>query len=611
VNTEIERGLLRARVLVELAWIPEAELEVARVLEHAPDSLDAWSLLAKIKHMKGELSHVIACWAGIHERSQRGARAPGSDPEIEHAMALFRERQYKEARAWCAALAAARVGTDGDGYKRAVITGAWIAGGTGDLTWARLQLEELGRERGLEHDRDRLLALVHIYDAIGTPDCLDAGAKICRHVITDLDRRGIEKLSMLGQLASLERRAGRVDVADQLDARFLEATRRRMHRASLHDLVRVGATEYLPIEQMRAVQPAGDQLPDALERRERALVAALGGELRPARIELAAGSEHLDRQYLAELAALDGDEDRAIALFLETLRDGAENPAVIGWLLERHARLPSAAIARYWTDPDRLVRTLELLHAQCELAPQRPEVWRRLAILHELAGHGDEAQRCASRAGALAPTHALPIGKVLAASVYRFAGRPKGLVHEIWAQRTPTRPGCGGTLPADEIYGNLTDEMRASVRNVFVAVREYALAWFPELTTDLNDYSYVYKLPKEDEPSGGLSAGLPSALAFLSVFLQRPISRTIVSSGMVISEAHDVMSIGRIGDAEHKVKAAYHGNLRTLILPLANRVDVVQSTMIPIAIADEIVRYAADLDQAVRLAFDADVFTCT
>jgi ATP-dependent Lon protease len=93
--------------------------------------------------------------------------------------------------------------------------------------------------------------------------------------------------------------------------------------------------------------------------------------------------------------------------------------------------------------------------------------------------------------------------------------------------------------------------------------------------------------------------------------LQRPVSRTIASSGALITEAHDVITIGRIGEADYKVKAAYHGNLRSLILPLANRADLERSQLVPREITNEIVHYAADLDQAVKLVFGTDAFTRT
>jgi hypothetical protein len=285
---------------------------------------------------------------------------------------------------------------------------------------------------------------------------------------------------------------------------------------------------------------------------------------------------------------------------------------VIGWLLDRHARVPTDAIAAFWASPDRLRATCELLERSLEIAPLRAETWRRLATLHAIAGSPGQAARCATRATALANAAAartMPIGRVLAASVYHFMGKAKGLLHELWVHREPVQPGRGGSLASDDVHGNVTPELRAAIRNTFVAVREYARAKLPTATNDINDYTYSYKLPKEDEPSGGLSAGLPSALAFLSTFLQRPVPSTIASSGMLITEAHDVISIGRIGEADYKVRAAYHGNLHSLLLPLGNREDLEQSRIVPPEITSEIVHYAADLDQAVKLVFGPDVFT--
>jgi hypothetical protein len=252
-----------------------------------------------------------------------------------------------------------------------------------------------------------------------------------------------------------------------------------------------------------------------------------------------------------------------------------------------------------------------LLDAKRSATPFRDEVWRWLAILHELAGEHDEARRCSSRAVALASAAAAranPIGRVLAASVYHFVGKAKGLIHEVWVHREPTTPGRGGSLPSDSILGNVAPDMKAAIKNTFLAVREYARAKFPHATADLHDYNYTFKLPKEDEPSGGLSAGLPSALAFLSVFLQQPVSQHIASSGTLVTEAHDVITVGKVGEIDFKVKAAYHRNLRRFIAPLANRADLERSTLVPVEITREIVQYAGDLDQAVKLLFGADAF---
>ncbi|MCW5801252.1 MAG: hypothetical protein KIT31_02475, partial [Deltaproteobacteria bacterium] len=429
------------------------------------------------------------------------------------ALEMLRQRRPLEARAWCLDVAARTRADSPHHYKQAMIAASWIAELCGDLAAAREGLEELGAEAAFAADEERLHSLVRVYHELGTPDAVEAAVRVCRHLIDGLARRGVEKLSLIGMLASLERRAGRADVAGELEGQFLGAMRRRMHRATLEDVVRVAAREYLPIGRLREVPlPTGGlPPPEDLPRRERAIAFAVRGE--PTALALfAQGDDPLDRRYLAELT---------------------------------------------------------------------PSPVRR-----------------ASR-----PRSEHAIGRVLAAAVYHLGTRPKGFLHEVAAYRMRTTAGAGGVLPPDEIHGNLTPELRAAVRSAFISVRDYARAKFPAQTGDLDDYVYVYKLPKEDEQSGGLSAGLPTALAFLSVFLQRPVPRDVASSGALVCEAHDVIAIGPIGEAEHKVRAAYHGNLRSLLLPLANRDELERSTLVPRAITHEVVRFVADLDHAVRLVF--------
>src|SRR5262249_18329611 len=156
-------------------------------------------------------------------------------------------------------------------------------------------------ERGFELDLDRLLALVRIYDQLGTPDALEAAAMICRYILRDLEARGVEKISLVSRLASLERRAGRADVAAELDRAFLSGVRRRIPRPSLHELVRVAPRDSLPLDRLRAVKPAGDALPADVSRRELALVHALRDDRARARELFASGDHALDRRYLADL----------------------------------------------------------------------------------------------------------------------------------------------------------------------------------------------------------------------------------------------------------------------------------------------------------------------
>jgi ATP-dependent Lon protease len=150
--------------------------------------------------------------------------------------------------------------------------------------------------------------------------------------------------------------------------------------------------------------------------------------------------------------------------------------------------------------------------------------------------------------------------------------------------------------------------MTQAVRNTFLSVREYARAKWPQQTRDILDHTYTYKVTKEDEPSGGLSAGLPTALAFLSVFLDRPIPQDVASSGVLVTDSHDVMVLHAVGEPEYKARGAYNRNLDRLILPVGNRKDLARSPLVPPAVCAEIVRYASDLDEAVALIFGEDVF---
>ena len=195
---------------------------------------------------------------------------------------------------------------------------------------------------------------------------------------------------------------------------------------------------------------------------------------------------------------------------------------------------------------------------------------------------------------------------MLTAAVYHFVGKPKGIIHEVWAGRNPAEKGRGGFL--GEILGNLTTEMSQAVRNTFYSVREYARAKWPHRTGDLFDYTYTYKVTKDDEPSGGLSVGLPSALAFLSVFLDRPVPQDIASSGVLVADAHDVLVVRPVGEPEYKVRGAYNRNLRLILLPAGNRRELEETPLLPSPVRKEIVRYVSRLDEAVVEAFGADVW---
>src|SRR5262249_14061597 len=146
--------------------------------------------------------------------------------------------------------------------------------------------------------------------------------------------------------------------------------------------------------------------------------------------------------------------------------------------LDMQAGTPRGELAELFRDNGVASPVLTLLEADVKATPTDPRVWRRLATFFGLQpGVRHQRREFEERATALelaARDHARISGKVLAAAVYRFLGRPSGLVHEVWATREmPPLGQEGGTLRRDDILGAVTDELKDSVRNIFLAVREY------------------------------------------------------------------------------------------------------------------------------------------
>lgn len=631
-----DERLCHATVLVEVGELSDAEVEVVALLEERPNDLTALDLLAKIKHIRGELSAAVACWAQVHAKTpshgegllrlssilqlardtERGAgeflvlgpyqlwRKPAAHLELEEVFRLFFSRRPLEAMSRCDELAVKYRGKDAELFKLAILAKGWIAQLSGDLERARGILEDLGSERGYETDSDRILALARLYERIGAPELLERAVQIYRHF-----ERDREKVSVLGHLASLYRRLGADGDADHYERLFTRLFRKRMHRPSFHEAAWIAARRYIPLWKLLCIRfPEIDAVPDGSPR-ERAIGLTLTGRTIEARELFERGGEILDSKYLADLAALDGSRDRAVALYIASLQSDPDDPDVTEWLLEQHAAQASARIGDYFRRPEAAERTLALVQSALRRSPRRPILWREMASLHQIAGRDADALRCFERAAALEEASARDreaVGRALADAVYRFVGRAKGLIHEIWAARRPASAGRGGFL--EEILGNLTPEMTQLVRNTFLSVREYARARWPQQTRDILDFNYTFKVTKEDEPSGGDSAGLPSALAFLSVFLDRPVPQDMASSGILIADSHDVQVVRPVGDPEYKVRGAYNRNLRRLILPEGNRAELEANPLVPAPVCREVVRYAATLDDAVVLAFGEDVW---
>lgn len=625
-----------ARILVEIGELYDAEIEVAHALDDRPEDLIALDLLAKIKHIRGQLSEAIACWAQVHAKSpsnltanvrlnsmmqlaresERGPgqflvlgpfqlwRKPAAHLELEEVFRLFLARRPEEARRKCDDLAKKYRGKDNDLYKLAVLGNAWVAELTGDFEESRTVLENLGSERGFETDGDRILALARIYERIGSQELLEKAVQIYQHL-----ERSFSRVSVLGHLAAISRRLGRLPEAADYEGRFLRVFRLRMHKPSFADLLRIAGRRYVPLEKLSKIRIAEtDGLPDETPR-ERAIGLFLSGDAGRARELLDGRGEALDLKYRADLAVLAGSREEGADLYLESVAADPDDLRVIEWLLHDYEESRSPRTAEYFQRASVAEHVLHRLNASLRASPLRASVWRQMAVVSGILGRADEALRCGRRAQTLeeaAGRRQSAVGRVLADSVYHFVGRAKGLIHEVWATRRPAQPGRGGFL--EEILGNLTPEFLQAVRNTFLSVREYARAKWPVETRDILDYSYTYKVTKEDEASGGLSAGLPTALAFLSVFLDRPVPQDMASTGILIADSHDVQVLRAVGEAEYKVRGAYNRNLRKVILPEANRRDLEGNAVVPDAVCDEIVVYASNLDEAVVLTFGPDVW---
>jgi tetratricopeptide (TPR) repeat protein len=628
-----EERLAHATVLVEVGETFDAEVEAAALLEERPDDLTALDLLGKIKHIRGELSAAVGCWAQVQTRSpqsgavhlrltsmlalardpERGAgeflavgrdqlwRKPAAHLELEEVFRLFAGRRPDEARAVCDRLASKYRGVDSELYRTAVLAKAWIAELTGELDEARRILERLGTERGYESDLDRALALARVYEKLGTAEHLEAAV----HIATFLDRHE-ERIVNAGRLALLLRAVGSPE-ADAAEKRFLDVFLRRMHRPGADVVLAVAGRRYVPLDRLGTIAFSDrDGAPGATDR-ERAIALAREGRPREAAALLGRSEAPLDLRYRADLLRMEGEPEQAAALYLRSLDGDADELRVLTWLLADAAQ--ARVVERWFSDAGRAERTEAVLRRAVHDFPRRPGYWRALAALHRLRRDPAEEARCSAKAEALdaaAARRRNAVGRALAASVYHFVGTAKGLIHEIWAQRRPAAPGRGGHL--EEILGNVTPEMAQGVRNTFVSVREYALAKFPQETADLFGYAYSYKVTKEDEPSGGLSAGLPTALAFLSVFLDRPLPQDVASSGVLIADAHDVQVVSAVGEPEYKVRGACNRNLRAILLPEGNREELLRTPQVPRGIVREIVRFVRDLDQALSLVFGEEIW---
>src|SRR6266545_822257 len=350
-----------ATLLVEIGELEDAEAETFRALQDHPDDDEALSLLAKIKHIRGELSQAFACWAQGRAATVDGAaqmrlesmlqlvtdpvrgageylavgqshlwRKPVVFLKLEEVFRLFVARRPDEARMASSVLARDSRGKDLDMYKLAVLAEAWIAELSGDLAGACSLLEQLGQERGFEGDVDRSLALARIYEQLGDREHLEKAVNVCGHLSRTL--QAFDRVATLGRLAALHRALGDGEDAATYERRFLTEFQHHMHRLSLAETTSVAARRYIPIDRLMTIRFTDNEPPDHPTPRRRALALALLGEHSRATELLRNEGALLDRKYLADLMLAEGHPESAVHVYLSALR---ADPAVGGVRAER------------------------------------------------------------------------------------------------------------------------------------------------------------------------------------------------------------------------------------------------------------------------------------
>jgi ATP-dependent Lon protease len=77
----------------------------------------------------------------------------------------------------------------------------------------------------------------------------------------------------------------------------------------------------------------------------------------------------------------------------------------------------------------------------------------------------------------------------------------------------------------------------------------------------------------------------------------------VAFSGAVICDAHDVLTLARIGDVDAKIEGAYERRLSRIVLPAQNRDDVTHAERVPRRIAEHMVVFARTLDEVLEAVF--------
>lgn len=650
----LEESILVGRLLFFCGRNGDADRLLRPLVRIHQDRADLLKLWAQIKHTQGQLTdsirtfervqtmtppehsalvhlEMIARMAQQPEAGKREAelelvgdealaRLHRAQHELERAFRLAAAQKYTSAVDVCERVAERHKTSDPNIYKLALLQKVLLLESIGQFDGAVQTLERLGGTRGFEVDRDRLLSLARTYERRGTPEDLSRATKVYSYLY---DQTGAaEYLSRMARLA--ERRHDR-EAATKLNADFNRAFRREQQELELPELLQAATLCFVPLWMLAPLAPPKAELEAALQaphaERHAAILRALAGDLEGAEqiwrgLVEKSSSRPEDWKYFADLREQAGDLAGARAPFIAALAaEDVADPFVLTKLLTSDDAEVLHQLAPIFADKGKAKRTLEALIVAAKGHQLSPRVWRTLARFEGLIGLSEAAEKHGKKAAALARVRereGTQIGHVQVAAVYDFQGKKRGLVHEIWASRyavgSSGRSGAGGQLDEASIFGNIAQDMMRDIQNVFVAVRVFVQQKFPHLVEDLEDYRYVLKVTKDDEPSGGNSAGIAVALAFLSVFLQKPVPRDFAITGSLVADSSSEIRLHRVADIDYKVLGIYHRRLARLIAPMENRVDLEASHVVPRNIWENRVAFARNLTQVMKHVFGDDLW---